>query len=50
MEKLARYRAILAQIIEQEAQHRSAAPDVEVCRICDVSERTLIGQCMSRLY
>lgn len=35
MEKIARYRAILAQIIEQEARHRSASPDVEVCQICD---------------
>lgn len=35
MEKIARYRAILAQIVEQEARHGSVQPDVEVCQICD---------------
>jgi hypothetical protein len=35
MEKIARYRAILAKIIEQEAQYRSDLPDIEVCQICD---------------
>ena len=35
MEKIARYRAILGQIIAHEARQRSTQPDIEVCQICD---------------
>jgi len=35
MEKIVRYRAILAQIIWEEAQHHLIESDIEVCQICD---------------
>ncbi len=35
MEKLARYSAILTQLIAQEAQRVSTHPEIEVCQICD---------------
>jgi hypothetical protein len=35
MEKVARFRPILVEIIEQEAQHRPGSSNVEVCQIYD---------------